>query len=114
MQIPLLHRLLKAASKPSIWLLLAIFLTVTFFQVGGYLQHPIFLVNLTAKVGLTRYAIERILYLLPITWTSLSFGWRGGAITSLAALVCMLPRALFDSPVREDALVETCISCYSK
>ena len=32
---------------------------------------------------------------------------QGGAITATAALVCMLPRALFSSPVREDAIVET-------
>jgi two-component system sensor histidine kinase DegS len=104
---PLVDRLLEAAGKPAIWLLIVLFLGVTFFQVGAYLEYPPFLANLTGNVGLTRYTIERILYLLPITWAAISFGWRGGAITSVAATACMLPRALFESPVREDALVET-------
>jgi two-component system sensor histidine kinase DegS len=104
---PLIHRLLETAGKPAIWLLIVLFLGVTFFQVGAYLKYPSFLANVTGNVGLTRYTIERILYLLPITWAAISFGWRGGAITSVAAVACMLPRALLDSPVREDALVET-------
>jgi two-component system sensor histidine kinase DegS len=94
-------------SKPAIWILIALFLAVTFFQVGAYFKNLLFLSDLTAKLGLTRYTIERILYLLPITWAAFSFGWTGGASTSLAALACMLPRALFESPLREDALVET-------
>jgi two-component system sensor histidine kinase DegS len=105
--IPLVRRLRETFRRPGIWLLLALFLTVTLFQVGGYLRYPIFISDLTTQVGLTRYTIERILYLLPITWAAFYFGWRGGASTSLAALFCMLPRALFDSPVSEDAIVET-------
>jgi two-component system sensor histidine kinase DegS len=103
----LVRRLLEAAGKPAIWVLIVLFLGVTFFQVGAYLRYPAFLANLTGHFGLTRYTIERILYLLPITWAAIYFGWRGGAITSVAATACMLPRALFESPVREDALVET-------
>jgi PAS domain S-box-containing protein len=99
--------LLKATGKPSTWLLMALFLLITLFQYAGQLEYPIFLTNLTANLGLTRYTVERILYLLPIVWASFLFGWRGGVITSLAAVGCMLPRALFASPVPEDALVET-------
>lgn len=102
-----IHQLLRAIASPAIWVLIILFLTITLFQVETYLQYPIFPLNLTAKLGLTRYTIERILYLLPITWAGIRFGWRGGAITSLVALACMLPRALFESPAREDALVET-------
>ncbi len=102
-QSRLIHRLLRAIGRPSIWLLIAIFLPITFLQFAAFLGHPTFLTNL----GLTRYTVERILYLLPIIWAGFSFGWRGGAVTSLVAVACMLPRALFDSPVREDALVET-------
>lgn len=98
---------LRAVGRPSLWLPVALFALVTLLQIAAFLGRPAFLANLTADLGLTRYTVERILYLLPITWIALSFGWKGGAITSLIAAVCMLPRALFDSPVREDALVET-------
>lgn len=101
------NRLLAAARRSNVWLLIALFLAVTFFQVGGYLRHPVFLFDVTSKIGLTRYTVERILYLLPIVWGGLSFGWKGATATSLAAVACMLPRALFDSPTPEDALVET-------
>jgi two-component system sensor histidine kinase DegS len=102
-----MKQLLGIFRKPGTWLLIVLFLIVTFFQLGAYLKHPFFIFDINARFGLTRYTIERILYILPITWAGIYFGWRGGASTSLAALACMLPRALFESPVREDALVET-------
>jgi two-component system sensor histidine kinase DegS len=105
--IRVIQGLRETLRRPGIWLLLALFLAVTLFQVGGFFNFPFSVTDLTTQAGLTRYTIERILYLLPITWAALYFGWRGGAITSLAALICMLPRALFDSPVFEDAVVET-------
>jgi two-component system sensor histidine kinase DegS len=107
MKTPLARRLRQIAGRPAIWILIVLFLAVTLLQVGAYLRQPLFLVDITAKLGLTRYTIERILYLLPIAWAAFCFGWTGGASTSLAALACMLPRALFESPLREDALVET-------
>jgi PAS domain S-box-containing protein len=99
--------LLKAAGRPSTWLLIALFLLITFFQYAGQLGHLPFLINLTSNLGLTRFTVERILYLLPIVWAGFLFGWKGGAIVSLAAVACMLPRAILSSPVPEDALVET-------
>jgi len=93
--------------KPSIWLLAAVFLLITFFQYSEQLGHPAFIAHLTANLGLTRYTVERILYLVPIIWASLLLGWKGGAIVSLAAVFCMLPRAFLQSPSQEDALVET-------
>lgn len=103
----LIRRLGTNVRKPSAWLLIFLFLFMTFLQYAAYSRQPAFLANLTPDLGLTRYTVERILFLLPITWAGFSFGWKGGAITSLAAVGCMLPRALYDSPVREDALVET-------
>jgi two-component system sensor histidine kinase DegS len=104
---PIMHRLIGVIGKPSVWLLVVLFLVVTLFQIGAYLRHPIILAGLNAHLGLTRFTIERILYLFPITWAGFCFGLKGGAATTLAALICMLPRAMFESPVREDALVET-------
>lgn len=91
----------------STWLLVAVFLLITFFQYSEQLGHPAFIANLTADLGLTRYTVERILYLVPIIWASLLLGWKGGAVVSLAALASMLPRDLLQSPSQEDAIVET-------
>jgi len=95
--------------RPGLWLLLATFLTITLFQYSEEIHHPAFLADLNEHLGLTRYTVERILYLLPIIWAGVMFGYRGGAITSAAALICMLPRAIFISEHPEDALVETVV-----
>ena len=58
-------------------------------------------------LGLTRHALDRILFLLPIIYASFVFRLKGGLITSLAALAVMLPRAILISPVPRDALLET-------
>ncbi len=57
--------------------------------------------------GLTRHSLDRILFLLPVIYSSFTFGRKGALITSLAALAAMLPRAIFISPALGDALVET-------
>ncbi|MBM3131914.1 MAG: PAS domain S-box protein [Chloroflexi bacterium] len=93
--------------RPGLWFLATIFLFITFVQYSGEIHHPSFFADLNENLGLTRFTVERILYLLPIIWASLMFGFRGGAITATAALVCMLPRAVFISDVPEDAIVET-------
>jgi two-component system sensor histidine kinase DegS len=98
----LVTRLITTMRRPGVWLFIALFLLVTFLQETEILKHQAFLANL----GINRYTIERILYLLPIFWAALLFGWRGGAITSLAALAFMLPSAILSSPNLEDALVE--------
>jgi PAS domain S-box-containing protein len=100
-------RLVRSITKHQVWLLGLLFVLITSLQFAAFLGRPIFLADLTGRIGLSRYTVERILYLLPIIWAGIAFGWRGAVITSTAALVCMLPRALFGSPVREDALTET-------
>ncbi len=116
MQKTLINRLIANGRRPSLWFFIALFLLVAFLQSTELLKHPTLLVNL----GITRYTIERILYLLPILWAAFLFGWKGGAITSLVALACMLPPAILSSPNREDALIETgaifiigCLMSYS-
>jgi len=99
--------LAQSIRRPGTWLLVALFILITFFQYAAQIEHPSFLANLTENLGLTRYTVERILYLLPIIWAAFMFGWRGGAVVSLAALACMLPRDILTSPSPEDALVET-------
>lgn len=57
--------------------------------------------------GLTRHAVDRILFLVPIIYASFAFRLKGGLITSFTALAIMLPRAILTSPVPRDALLET-------
>jgi len=57
--------------------------------------------------GLTRHALDRILFLLPIIYASFTFRLKGSLITSFVALAIMLPRAILISPVPRDALLET-------
>ena len=61
----------------------------------------------SSHFGLTRHALDRILFLLPIIYSSFVFRLTGGLMTSFAALLAMLPRAIFISPAPADALLET-------
>ncbi|MBA7603484.1 hypothetical protein ES703_10595 [subsurface metagenome] len=99
--------LTRAIRKPGFWLILAVLVLITLPHYREALELPAFLTSMISNIGLDRHAFERILYLAPIVWAGFLFGWRGAAITSLAALACMLPRAIFISPYPSDALFET-------
>jgi two-component system sensor histidine kinase DegS len=101
-QRPIASWLRAIVPKPGFWFVVALFVLVSFLQNTELLKHYSSLVDL----GITRYTIERILYLLPIFWAAFLFGWKGGAITSLVALADMIFPAVLSSPHREDALVE--------
>ena len=93
--------------RSGFWLIVAILVLITLAHYGEVLEHPAFLTQLTATLGLERHALERILYLAPIVWAGFLFGRRGALLISLAALACMLPRAIFISPFPTDAIFET-------
>jgi len=65
--------------------------------------------SLTARLGFERHALERILFLGPVTYAAFIFGLRPGAACLLLAVLAMLPRALLLSPAPTDALVETAL-----
>jgi len=102
-----ISRLTRVFRKPGFWLILAVFVLITLPHYEESLGHPALLSQLTAGLGLTRHAFERVLYLAPIVWAGFLFGWRGAFIISLVALACMLPRAIFISQYPADALFET-------
>lgn len=56
--------------------------------------------------GLSRHALERILFLVPIVYACFVFGLKAGLFTCFAAAVVMLPRAIFISPNPADAVLE--------
>jgi len=57
--------------------------------------------------GMTRHALDRILFIIPVISATFLFRRKGALIVSFAALAAMLPRAILLSPVPIDALVET-------
>jgi PAS domain S-box-containing protein len=93
--------------RPYTWLILIILVLITLPHYQEALQQPAFFVNLATLFGLDRHAFERILYLAPIVWAGFIGGWRGAVATSIIALGCMLPRAIFISAYPRDAIFET-------
>jgi len=63
--------------------------------------------SLLSFLGLTRHAMERIFFLLPITYAGFTFGINGGLTSLVVVLLIMLPRAIFISPSLPDVLFET-------
>jgi two-component system sensor histidine kinase DegS len=55
---------------------------------------------------LTRHAVERVIFLLPVAGATFAFGQAGGLATLTLAILIMLPRALLISDYPGDALVE--------
>ena len=98
---------LSYVSRPGFWLILVVLFIITLFHYQETLPYPQFLSELTADLGLTRHAFERVLYLAPIVWAGFLFGWKGAFVTSLVTLACMLPRAVIISEHPTDALFET-------
>ena len=99
--------LTKDIRKPGFWLILALLVLITLLHYGQALGFPVFLGQIMSNLGLDRHAFERILYLAPIVLAGFVFSWRGAFVTSLIALACMLPRAIFFSAHPIDALFET-------
>ena len=97
--------LTRVIHRPGFWFILVLLLVITLSHHSDVFEHPAFLTNMMANFGLDRHAFERILYLAPIVWAGFLFGSRGAIITSLAALACMLPRAVFLDSL--DAIFET-------
>lgn len=99
--------LTRAFRKPSFWFILIVLVLITIPHYHELLEHPWFLTPLISSLGLDRHAFERIIYLAPIVWAGFLFSWRGAFVTSLVALACMLPRAIFISQHLTDSLVES-------
>jgi len=58
------------------------------------------------KLGLTRHTVDRVLFLIPIIYSAIAFGTKGGIICLLVSLSIMIPRALIISTNRADAIFE--------
>lgn len=99
--------LTRTIRKPGFWFILAILVAISIPHYDDALGPPSFLSHIMSTIDLSRHAFERVLYLAPIVWAGFIFRWRGAFVTSLVALACMLPRAIFISEYPKDALFES-------
>ena len=99
-------RALGIMRNPSFWLIVAMLAIGAFLHYGSHIQ-VVGLLSGGLPLGLTRHAMERILFLLPMTYAGFIFGPVKGFLILFVAALIMLPRAIFESPVPRDALFET-------
>ncbi len=78
--------------NPGFWLITILCILITVLHYLVTLSYPSFLSTLIDDLGLTRQAFERILFLAPIVWAGFIFDFKGAFITSILALILMLPR----------------------
>jgi two-component system sensor histidine kinase DegS len=103
-------RTLKQASitisNPHFWILLAFFIIGTIFH---YPQQflPVESPSLLSFLGLTHFAVERTLFLVPITYAGMFFGLRAGMAALVISLIIILPRVYFMSEYRVEAFLQS-------
>jgi len=103
----LISRLTEVIRKPGFWVIFLLFVLITLPQYHEAFNYPAFFTYLMPTIGMSRHALERILFLVPVVWSGFLFGIKGTVIASLVALACMLPRAIFISDNPLDAVFET-------
>jgi two-component system sensor histidine kinase DegS len=102
-----LNSVLKAIYSGHFWVV------VVMLVIGLILHYPQQILStdipsIFSFLGLTRHAVERVLFLVPITYAGLIFGIRAGLACLVVALGIMLPRVFIISLYTPDALLETC------
>jgi two-component system sensor histidine kinase DegS len=98
------NRLKKTITSRYFWIIVAMLAAATFLH---YFFTPQTHLPLLASFPLTRQAIGRIIFILPVAGATFAFGQAGGLITLVIAVLLMLPRVFFISPYPMDAFVET-------
>jgi len=95
-------QLKKIAQSVHFWLILAMLAALTTLHYAEQLG----IADPSAHFGLTRHAMDRILFLLPMIYAGFVFRLWAGLALCFVALVIMLPRALLISTSPGDALLE--------
>ena len=98
-------RLRELITDPRFWSVLGMLGLGTLFHYGGQIRYlPLPLSD--DSIFRARHAMDRVLFVLPIAYAAFSFGWVGGLITALTAVLVMLPRALLISAQPLNAIME--------
>jgi len=106
MALHMLSRVLRIISNPHFGVVVAL------FAIGIVLHYPQQILSTSSPslfsfLGLTRHALERIFFLLPISYAGFVFGLKAGLASLAVALIIMLPRVFLISPYLPDSLLET-------
>jgi len=96
----------RVAQNVHFWLILAMLVAISILHYAEQLG-IIGTLSPSLHFGLSRHALDRTLLLVPIIYAGFTFRLGAGLITGFIALLIMLPRALFISPVPLDALLES-------
>lgn len=91
-------------TRCSFWIVVALMLGTTVLH---YLTPQARLLSPSVNTFLSRHAVERIIFALPVSVAASAFGLSGGMLTSAFAILIMLPRAIWISAHPADALLET-------
>jgi two-component system sensor histidine kinase DegS len=94
----------KTVSSLPFWTVLALLVITTSLH---YLTPQLRLLPFSSNTFLSRHTVERIAFILPVAVATFAFRQRGGLIVLALAFVAMAPRAIWLSPYRADALIET-------
>jgi two-component system sensor histidine kinase DegS len=97
-------RLKGVLASRYFWIIVAMLTAATFLH---YFFAPQTRFPLLVSFPLTRQAIGRIIFILPVAGATFAFGQAGGLITLAIAVLLMLPRVFLISPYPIDAFVET-------
>ncbi len=83
-------------------------LVTVMLVVGGALHYSAQIRSIPeTHLALTRHAMERVLFMLPVVYAAFTLGVAGGLVTLSVAVLIMIPRILYISPTPVDAAVET-------
>jgi signal transduction histidine kinase len=85
------------------WIVVVMLIICAFFHYFS----PQFRLQTQAEYPLSRQAVVRIIFLLPMAAAAFAFGRNGGLITLALGIVIMLPRVVFVSEQPVDAFFET-------
>lgn len=84
------------------WILLAILIILTLLHysapIGGLIPYQ--------ELGLTRHTVDRVLFLIPIVYSAIIFGIKGGMICLAISIGIMVPRAVAITSDKMDAILE--------
>ena len=101
---PLAQRWKRTITHPAFWAIAVALILLSFLH---YFTPQTRLIPAPLSTFLSRHAVERIVFILPIAGATFAFGLWGGLVTLLISVLIMLPRALWLSPQPVDAVVET-------
>lgn len=91
------------ATSRSFWIVVSVLTAITALHYFSSQTRALFP---PLNASLTRHAVERVLFILPVVGATFAFGQNGGVAVLALGVIIMLPRALWLSPHLADALIE--------